>query len=73
MTMKSRKSKKPIVLSKAEIARITAQQEKEFPGDPALQWVHIARKIIAKKAKLAGMTFGEYIRSQRKRTTKSTP
>ena len=60
--------RRTVKLSKAEIAKITAQQEKEFPGDPALQWVHISRKKLAKEAELAGMTFGEYIRSQRKRT-----
>ena len=38
--------------------------EKEFPGDPALQQIHIARKILAKEAKSKGLTFIEYIRSQ---------
>jgi len=33
-----------------EIKRIRKEIEKEFPGDPALQEVHIARKIISKEA-----------------------
>lgn len=37
--------------------------EEEFPNDPALQQVHIARKIIAKEAELQGLSFLEYIRS----------
>jgi len=40
---------------------ITREVEKEFPEDPALQQVHIARKIISYKAKLKGLTFIEYI------------
>jgi len=46
-----------------EIKRIRKEIEKEFPGDPALQEVHIARKIISKEAKIVGMSFGRYIRS----------
>ena len=34
--------------------------EEEFPDDPALQQVHIARKIIAKEAELEGLSFFEY-------------
>ena len=43
-----------------EIKRVI---EEEFPNDPALQNVHIARKIIAKEAKLEGLSFLEYIKS----------
>ena len=42
-----------------EIRRVV---EKEFPEDPALQQVHIARKIIAKEAQLEGMSFLEYVK-----------
>ena len=35
----------------------------EFPEDPALQQVHIARKIIAWEAELEGLTFLEYVKS----------
>jgi hypothetical protein len=58
--MKRINSKNGIKLSKAEVNKIVAQQKKEFPGDWALQQVHIARKIISLKAKKAGM---DYIRS----------
>jgi hypothetical protein len=40
--------------------------EEEFPEDPALQQIHIARKIIAKEADLKGLTFFEYIKSSKK-------
>jgi len=36
--------------------------EEEFPDDPALQQVHIARKIIAKEAEFEGLSFLEYIK-----------
>jgi hypothetical protein len=62
--------KKPIkkTLPKAVVNRIVAQQKREFPDDPAMQWVHSARKIISRQAQLSGMTFGEYIRATRKKT-----
>lgn len=37
--------------------------EEGFPNDPALQHVHIARKIIAKEAGLEGLSFLGYIKS----------
>ena len=40
--------------------------EKEFPNDPALQQVHITRKIVAKEAEYEGLSFLEYIRLLRK-------
>ena len=46
-----------------EIKRVI---EEEFPNDPALQHVHIARKMIAKEAELEGLSFLEYIKSQGK-------
>ncbi len=45
-----------------EVKRIRKKIEQEFPGDPALQEVHIARKIISKEAEIVGMSFGKYIR-----------
>ena len=39
----------------------------EFPEDPALQQVHIARKIIAKEAQLEGLSFFEYVKLLGKR------
>ncbi|MCK4386151.1 MAG: hypothetical protein KAW52_07805 [candidate division Zixibacteria bacterium] len=49
-----------------EIEEIRKQVEKEFPEDPALQEVHIARKFIAKEAELAGMSYIEFIRLWKK-------
>jgi hypothetical protein len=51
------------VISNEEMDRIKKEVEKEFPGDPALQQVHIARKIISKEAELKGMDFFDYIQS----------
>jgi len=42
-----------------EIRRVV---EKDFTDDPALQQVHIARKIIAKEAQLEGLSFFEYLK-----------
>lgn len=53
-------------ITEKEIARIRKMVEKEFPEDPALQQVHIARKIVAKEAELAGLGYFEYIKSWRK-------
>ncbi|NVM56081.1 MAG: hypothetical protein HWN66_20455 [Candidatus Helarchaeota archaeon] len=41
--------------------------EKEFLNDPALQQIHIARKIISKEAELEGLTFIEFIKKQFKK------
>lgn len=44
-----------------EIKRLV---EDEFPQDPALQQVHIARKILAREARLEGLSFFEYVKRQ---------
>jgi len=49
-------------INEEEIQRIKAMVEEEFPNDPALQQVHIARKIVAKEAELEGLSFVRYIR-----------
>ena len=54
--------------SKKEMDQIQGMVEKEFPNDPALQQVHIARKIIANEAEREGLSFFEYIKSLRKQT-----
>ena len=40
-----------------EIEKIKRVVEEEFPSDPALQQVHIARKIIAKEAEIGTASF----------------
>ena len=45
-----------------EMGEIKKMVEREFPDDPALQQVHIARKIIAREAQLEGLSFIEYIK-----------
>ena len=49
-------------IKKKEIEGIEKIVEKEFPQDPALQQVHIARKVISKEAELAGLDFIQYIK-----------
>lgn len=49
-------------IRKGDIQEIKVMIEEEFPDDPALQQVHIARKIIAKEAELEGLSFIEYIK-----------
>ena len=50
-----------------DIENIRKAVKKEFPEDPALQQVHIARKIIAKEAQLEGLSFFEYVKLLGKR------
>lgn len=52
-------------ITEKDIEKIKQAVEKEFPYDPALQQVHISRKIIAKEAELNGMSFLEYVKSQK--------
>ena len=50
------------------LSRETEEQiKKEFPGDLALQQVHLARKAIAAAAKQKGLSFAEYVKSLRLR------
>ena len=49
-------------LTKAELKRIEAAAKREFPSDPALQQVHIARRILSREAELEGLTFLQYVR-----------
>lgn len=51
-----------IKITEKEIEGIKKMVVVEFPDDPALQQVHIARKIIAKEAELEGLSFLEYIK-----------
>ncbi len=49
-------------LTETEIRNITEAMDREFPNDPALQQVHIARKIIALEAEREGMHYISYIK-----------
>lgn len=49
------------MMNKKELDRIKKEVALEFPEDDALQQVHIARKIIAEKAKALGLTYFEYV------------
>jgi len=54
-------------IKEKDLQEIKMMVEKEFPDDPALQQVHIARKILAKEAELEGLSFLEYVKSLGKR------
>jgi hypothetical protein len=58
-------------ISDEQLKEIAQKIEKEFPNDPALQQVHIARKIIDLEATLAGMDFWYYVKSQTNKTEKT--
>ena len=49
-------------IKKKEIEEIEKKIKKEFPQDPALQQVHIARKLISKEAEMAGLNLIQYIK-----------
>jgi hypothetical protein len=50
------------MIKDSEMGEIRKMMEREFPDDPALQQVHIARKIIAREAQLEGLSFIEYVK-----------
>ncbi len=50
-------------ITSEELEEIREMVEAEFPNDPALQQIHIARKIIAKEAEHEGLSYLEYIKS----------
>ena len=54
-------------IAEKEMEMIRKRVEAEFPNDPALQHVHIARKIIAREAELEGFSFLEYVKLLGKR------
>ena len=54
-------------ISENDLQRIKHEVESEFPYDPALQQVHIARKILSLKAEREGVTFLQYVKSHAKR------
>ena len=52
-------------VTERDIKEIGEVVREEFPDDPALQQVHIARKILAKEAEFEQSSFVEYIKSLR--------
>jgi len=54
-------------IKEEDIENIRKAVENKFPEDPALQQVHIARKIIAKEAQLEGLSFFDYVKLLGKR------
>ncbi|MFX1294592.1 MAG: hypothetical protein ACFFD2_07040 [Promethearchaeota archaeon] len=50
------------VVEKEELKMLKKMMETEFTHDPALQQVHIARKIIIKEAAQEGLSFLEFIK-----------
>jgi len=53
-------------ITEEDMGEIRSAVEKKFPDDPALQQIHIARKIIAKEAELEGVSFLQYVRRRGK-------
>jgi len=51
-------------MEKERVEEIQKEVEKEFPGDFALQQVHMARKLLAEEAKEKGINFVDYIKMQ---------
>lgn len=54
-----------------DIKEIRRRAAAEFPNDPAMQQVHIARKLLAQEAKKKGMPFLEYVASLRRQARKA--
>ncbi|MCL0037228.1 hypothetical protein M1N15_01215 [Dehalococcoidia bacterium] len=54
-------------IKEKDVEEIRRMVVEEFPDDPALQQVHIARKTIAKEAEAEGLSFLEYIKLLGKR------
>jgi len=56
------------MISEKKMQKIKKMVEKEFPEDPALQQVHIARKVLSEEAYQNGLSFLEYIKMRVKGT-----
>ncbi|MBU1627102.1 hypothetical protein KKB18_07005 [bacterium] len=54
-----------------EISNVKKQMAMEFPNDPAMQEVHVVRKILAKEAELNKMRYIEYVKSFGSKVKKS--
>ncbi len=60
-------------LSENEIAEIRRAVEKDFPHDPALREVHIARKIIAREAEQEGISYLQHAKNIARQARQTTP
>ncbi len=58
-------------ITEEELEEIKRMVKEEFPYDPALQQVHMARKILAKEAEHEGLSYLEYIKSKKHVNVKS--
>ncbi|NVM31377.1 MAG: hypothetical protein HWN65_21235 [Candidatus Helarchaeota archaeon] len=56
------------IIKEKIIKEIKKKAEEEFQEDPALQQIHIARKIIAKEAEIEGLSYIEYIKKVRQKS-----
>lgn len=54
-------------IPEGELEAIRRTVEEEFPHDPALQQVHVARKIISREAEVNGMRYFDYVKLLAKR------
>ncbi len=50
-----------------ELEYFKKEIEREFKNDPALQQIHIARKIISMEARERGLSFTEFIKEEIKK------
>jgi hypothetical protein len=57
-------------VTEGHIRQIKKAVAEEFPDDPAMQQVHVARKILAKEAQVQRLGFVEYVKSLRKEVRK---
>jgi hypothetical protein len=58
-------------IKEEELEEIKRMVKEEFPYDPAMQQVHMARKILAKEAEHEGLSYLEYIKSKKHVNVKS--
>lgn len=54
-------------LTSTEVEEISQAVEKEFPYDPALQAIYVARGIMRKEAEQVGIDYPTYIRELAKK------
>ncbi|MBE0477538.1 hypothetical protein IBX65_00255 [Candidatus Aerophobetes bacterium] len=57
-------------MKEKKIMKIKRDVEKEFPGDFALQQVHIARKLLSEEAKEKNLSLWRHIKMQAKEVEK---